>query len=444
MSKNVSLSRWNHNGRDECFGKRIRGMMAGMAAALFSLTICLPLSAASPEDWFDVGGTFRQTAGAELAAGTLQLLPLDNGTVLFEIGVPLDEGMEPEAVPTAFHLPGTIYIEENGTGTWEQDTEGGTVSLVFTLEGKRVSIEQSGTLPSPVAGVYTWQSTALNVTEECAGELLEGIATAATSLNESNRPYHLDMSNLVVDGWFYEMKAIHTPTDTVIGEFLIARDLSAVYRTDMEVPTLIHGSADSMLSAVQRVVLDATDMPAVPAGTEALPASSPADEGFGLELPLVDAIPSRTSLAVGKTGQVAVITPGNIPATVVYASGNPDILTVDETGMMTGIVPGKALLLGTISVDGSEKEFSFEVTVVPAAAPDAQVSTGAATPPDASAAATAPESTSAENSGNAQDVAIPATGESGLLLPFLLVGGLLLLGFLGIGWMNHIRKSRHS
>ena len=444
MSKNVSLSRWNHNGRDERGGKRIHGMVAGMLVAVFCLAICLPISAAAPEDWFDVGGTFRQTTGAELAVGTLQLLPLDNGTVLFEIGVPLDEGMETEAVPTAFRLPGTFYIEENGTGTWEQDTEDGTVSLAFTLEGKRVSIEQSGTLPSPVAGVYTWQSTALNATEECAGELLEGIATAATSLNESNRPYHLDMSNLVVDGWFYDMKAIHTPTNTVVGEFLIARDLSAVYRTDMEVPTLIHGSAESMLSAVQQVVLDAADMPAVPAGTEAVQASSPADEGFGLELPLVDAVPSRTSLTVGKTGQVAVITPGNVPATIVYASGNPDILTVDETGMMTGIVPGKATIGGTISVDGSEKDFSFEMTVVPFAAPDTQASTSATTPPDASAAATAPESTSAQNSGNAQDVAIPATGESSRLLPFLLVGGLLMLGFLGFGWMNHIRKSRHS
>jgi hypothetical protein len=51
------------------------------------------------------------------------------------------------------------------------------------------------------------------------------------------------------------MKAVFTDTGALIGEFLIANDLSAVYRIDTENPSHLWVS-DSMMAAVKYLVLE--------------------------------------------------------------------------------------------------------------------------------------------------------------------------------------------
>ncbi|AET69283.1 Ig-like domain-containing protein [Desulfosporosinus orientis DSM 765] len=334
----------------------LRGLAALLMTFLLCLTGYLPVQAASPDDWYGVSGTFNQKDGNQYNSGKLQLLPLDNGGVLFELDVM--QGSEAEDMTTDFRLSGTFHVEENGTGTCEEETESGLVSLRFVLDGDTVTVTQTGTLPVPVEGIYIWLEKSLEVTPESAGELLEGLATAATSLNHNNGEYRLEMSDTEVDGWFYDMKAVFADTGVLIGEFLIANDLSAVYRIDTETPILIYGSADSMMKAAHDMVLEKGEEPLTVAGSET-------DIGDGLvySIPLVTATPSRSALPVGETAKVVSVTPGNVPAMITCTSENPEVASVDADGVITGISPGTATITGTLSVDGSEKAFSFDINV---------------------------------------------------------------------------------
>lgn len=345
--------------------KSSRGLMklltAMLMAFLMCLSVCLPVKAASPEDWYAVRGTFMQDDGSQYNSGKLQLLPLDNGCVLFEFDIM--QGSEAEGENMDFRLPGTFYVEDDGTGTWEEETEDGLASLQFVINGDKVTVTQTGILPIPVEGSYTWLEEALEVTEECAGELLEGLATAATSLTSDNRPYHLEMSNVEVDNWFYDVKAIFTKTNALIGEFLIAKDLSAVYRIDTETPILIYGSADSMMEAVNDVPVEEGDEPATVVIAETGETGTEDEEEMRYSVPLVTAMPSSNRLVLGEKTTVTPVTPGNVPASITGTSENPEVATVDADGVIHAIAPGTAVINGTLSVDGSEKSFSFEIEV---------------------------------------------------------------------------------
>lgn len=344
--------------------KNNRKLICRLAAVLIAFLMCqpiyLPAQAVSLDDWNGVKGTLIQDGGSQYRDSKLQLFLMDNECVLFEFD--LLQGSEAEEA-IDFRLSGTFYMEEDGTGTWEEETENGMVSLLFVLNGNKVSVTQAGTLPISVEGTYTWLEENFEVTEECAGELLEGLATAATSLTSENRPYHLEISNMVVDGWFYNMKAIFTQTGALIGEFLIATDLSAVYRIDTEAPTLIFGSADSMMEAVYEVAADEDEALATVVYADSSEAGTEAVEVLSYSVPLVYAMPSSSTLNLGEKAKITTVTPGNVPAIITCTSENPEVATVDEDGVIQAVTPGVAVINGTVSVDGSIKAFSFEIDV---------------------------------------------------------------------------------
>jgi len=279
--------------------------------------------------------------------------------VLFEFDVM--KGSESEDYAEDFLLPGTFVVEEDGTGTWEEETEAGKVSVRFVLEGQTVTVTQKGNLPLSVAGIYTWLEPGYEVTAETAGELVEGLATAATSLNSNNGAYRLEFSDVEVDDWFYDLKALFEDSGELIGEFLIARDLSAVYRIDTDLPMLIFGAADAMMQAVHEVIPEEGEVPATVSQPEG--GTDSGEELPSYVVPLVDAVPSTSQLKVGETAKVVPVTPGNVPATLICTSKNPDVASVDESGTLTGIAPGTAVITGTLTVDGVEKPFLFEVDV---------------------------------------------------------------------------------
>ncbi len=321
-----------------------------------------PVMAASPGDWSALSGSFAQADGSQYNSGKLQLLPLDSGCVLFELAVM--KGSEAEAWTDDFLMSGTFVIGEDGSGTWEDETESGAVSLRFTLAGQTVTVTQKGRLPLPVDGAYTWLEPNLEVTADMAGELVEGLPTAATSLNANNGAYRLEFSDIGVDGWFYELKAVFGDNGAMLGEFLIAKDLSAVYRIDTEEPLLLYGSANAMMAAMIDVYPEEGEMPATVASADAaLPEEDTDDEATPYAVAVVDAVPSSPQVKVGETAQVVPVVPGHIPATFVCTSDKPDVAAVDAAGTITGVAPGTAVLSGTLSVDGAEKPFRFEVDV---------------------------------------------------------------------------------
>ena len=344
-----------------CSESMIRLFMTVIMALILCWMWRLPILAVSADDWYAVSGTFNQTDGSQYNNGKLQLLPLDNGCVLFELDVM--QGSEAEDISKDFRLPGTFFVEEDGTGTWQEETENGKVSLQFVLDSETVTVIQTGILPIPVEGTYIWLEESLEVTPESAGALLEGLATATTSLNHNNGEYRLEMSDIEVDGWFYDIKATFVDTGALIGEFLIANDLSAVYRIDTEYPILIYGSADSMMAAVRSVEAEEVGEATAVSSSETSQEEPEILDDSLYTIPLVDAMPSLSTLPVGKTANVLSVTPGNIPSVITCVSENSEIATVDTDGVITGVSPGKAVIAGKLNVDGSEKDFRFEITV---------------------------------------------------------------------------------
>ena len=345
---------------------RIKTFLPSSLALLLMLvmiwTTALPAAAASPDDWFAVSGTCAQADGNQYNSGTLQLLPMDNGCVLFELDVM--KGSESEDWSDDFLLSGTFVVEEDGTGTWEEETEAGSVSLRFTLADQTVTVTQKGKLPLPVEGDYTWLEPYFEVTADMAGELVEGLPTATTSLNGNNGAYRLEFSELMVDGWFHDLKAVFVDSGALIGEFLIANDLSAVYRIDTETPMLIYGSADAMMAAAVDVYPEDGDLPETVVQLDGKTSLAEGNaEAAPYSVALVDAKPSSAQVKVGETAQVLPVTPGQIPVTYVCTSDKSAVATVDEAGIITGVAPGTAIISGTLTVDGVEKPFQFEVDV---------------------------------------------------------------------------------
>jgi Bacterial Ig-like domain (group 2). len=231
-----------------------------------------------------------------------------------------------------------------------------------------------------------------------------------TSLNHNNGEYRLEMSDMEVDGWFYDMKAVFADTGKLIGEFLIANDLSAVYRIDTETPALIYGSADSMMQATYDMVLGEGEEPLTVEGSE-----TNSGDGSVYSIPFVTVMPSRSTLPVGETAEVVSVTPGNISATITCTSENPAAATVNADGVINGISPGTTVITGTLSVDGSERAFSFDINVSGESIPVGPVS-------------------------SSSDAAANATGDSGFL-PVLIIGAVLVIGVVSFVLIKQMRKN---
>jgi hypothetical protein len=316
---------------------------------------------AANASWLEMSGTCAQDGGSQYNNGKLQLLPIDDSILLFEIDVM--KGSEAEDTAADFRLPGTMFIDENGVGIWEGETENGVVSLTFALDGKSIEITQTGDLPLSVEGRYSWLEASLEMTAEAAGALVENLPTAATSLNSNNGAYRLEASDIVIDDWFYNIKAVFSDTGSVLSEFLVATDMSAVYRIDTDAPMLIYGSAEPMMTATRELWLEPGDGNVTEADGNATSDTGDSAEGTAQSIPLVNAGVEASMLEAGKSAAILVTVPGGIPAVVSAQSSDSAVATVDENGVIQGIAPGTATMTGTITIDGEEKPFQFDVNV---------------------------------------------------------------------------------
>jgi hypothetical protein len=317
--------------------------------------------AAAVNSWLEMSGTCSQDGGSQYNSGKLQLLPIDDSILLFEIDVM--KGSEAADSTSDFRLPGTLYINDNGVGIWEDETEDGMVSLTFVLDGSSVEITQTGELPLSVEGRYTWLEASLEMTAEAAGALVENLPTAATSLNSNNGAYRLEAADIVLDDWFYNIKAVFTDTESILSEFLVAADMSAVYRIDTDEPILIYGSAASMMTAARTLWLEPGEGNVTEAAGSADSDTGEGAEGTELSVPFVSARVESSLLAVGKNTDIHVTVPGGIPAAVSARSSDPAVATVSEDGVISGIAPGTAAITGAITIDGEEKPFQFDIHI---------------------------------------------------------------------------------
>ncbi|MCL1855343.1 MAG: hypothetical protein FWF86_06385 [Clostridia bacterium] len=176
--------------------------------------------------------------------------------------------------------------------------------------------------------------------------ILEHLPTALTSLNRNLGDYTLAYSDEIVANWFYPVTATFDDTGAVLAKFIVARDLSAIYRADDDIEAvLIFGSAQPMLNCETYQYPDDGEMEIV-------------------ILPLVDVVSGAgLTLAPGGASKLIALLPWEFAHAIQANSSDPAIITVNEAGEIKAVAAGTATLSGTLTVDDGRKEFELEITV---------------------------------------------------------------------------------
>lgn len=327
-----------------------------LAAILFCVG-CTPTkneTESSIGAWESVSGTYTREGSAQYDNGVLQMKYLSNNCAMFELK--LMQGSEAEESVQTLVLPFVLIIGEDGVGRYESLPESEKLfSIDFALseDGKTITITHKGELSLSPDGIYTFIDNGLEVSEVSAIAILEQLPTAATSLNHNNGAYTIQYPDELVADWFYPVQAVFNDSGAVLAKFLIAKDLSAVYRADDDIePVLIFGSAQPML--------DAKTIPLRDGVSEGEEIAEWVDE----PLPLVGAaIADGVHLARGQESRLTVTMPWELPHTLTAESSDPSVVEVDKNGVVKAVSAGKATISGTIAVDDGEKKFSIEVSV---------------------------------------------------------------------------------
>ena len=342
---------------------------------IFSLLIALLLCcmtvlgfAASKSEWQKAKGSYVWTESSQFNNGILNICPLEGDLYLYEFKVM--RGSEAEDSAEDFQTAGVFLLNDEGRGEAELPLANDAfVTLHFNLQDKTIVVEQEGALPLEVQGEYKYNEPTFDVSENAAVALIENLPGNLTSLTAANRPYRLNYADETVDGWFYQVVAVHEPTNSVLAKYLVAADLSAVYRNDdgVEEPGLIYGSPANMLEAKKAPLVEeeALEAPAVESGE--LEGNSDEEEQPGENVaqlsPLVVIAAEQESLLVGDSTEIKAQLPGNVGYTVAdLVSENSSVVKV-EGDKLVGVAPGTATVKGNLHLEKGKKPFEITVTV---------------------------------------------------------------------------------
>lgn len=317
------------------------------------------VSQVSPKAWESVSGTFVREESSQYNNGVLQLKYLSNDCVMFEFR--LMEGEESGDWANAVVLPFVMLVEEDGIGRYQSDPEAeNPFEIVFILseDGNRVNVSHMGEMPISCDGEYEFLDSSLEVSEASAVAILDHLPTAATSLNHELGAYTIVYPEELIDNWFYPVEAIFDDTGAVLAKFLIAKDLSAVYRVDDDIePVLIFGSAQPMLDAVILVEHPEDFDDDIDSDGEA-----PEIVYYEKDLVTVELV-QGTTFTVGSFSSLAAYIPGQLTYEIEAYSSNPDVLTVDENNVAEAIAVGEVDIYGTIKVFDGQRDFLIHIYV---------------------------------------------------------------------------------
>lgn len=317
------------------------------------------VSQVAPEAWESISGTFVRDKSSQYNNGVLQLKYLSNNNVLFEFR--LMEGEEEGDCANTTVLPFVMLIEEDGTGRYQTlpDAEN-PFEIVFRLseDGKKVSVSHTGEMPVSCDGEYEFVDSSLEVSEASAAAILDHLPTAATSLDHNKGNYTIVYPDELIDNWFYPVEARFDDTGAVLAKFLIAKDLSAVYRVDDDIePVLIFGSAQPMLDAIVLVEYAEDFYDEIESEEE-----TPEIEYYEKYLITVELV-QGTAFTVGSISPLAAYIPGQLPYEIEAYSSAPDVLSVDENGVAEALAVGEADIFGTIRVFDGQRDFMIHLNV---------------------------------------------------------------------------------
>ncbi len=344
--------------------KRIKVLLAVLLALSLLLAGCASTPAPddhSPGDgvWETVCGSYAWDESSQYTNSVLSLMWLDNGCVLFEFN--LMEGSEEEDSATELTVSGVLNVQEDGSGIYEAASDDGESRLMIGLEisedGKQVTVSHEGELPISPDGNYTFTDSGMEVSDYSATELVRYLPTDATGLNTDLGAYTLNYPESLVSGWFYPLDATFDDSGECLAKFIVAKDLSAVFRVDDDMePVLIYGSVQPMMDAETWPEFDdevnegSVDEPAVEISYDPYPlVSVGADNG--------------TFLTVGESTALLANLPWDLPFTLEASSADTSIADVDENGVITAVTPGETSIIGMLTVEDGVKEFEIIINV---------------------------------------------------------------------------------
>ena len=346
---------------------RITKLVIFMVTLVLSLAFTAAALAKAANEWKKAEGSYTWKESAQYNNGRLIIKPMEEDLFLFEFDVM--RGSEKEDSSFDFSTAGILLVNDNGVGEAEFDVDKKPVKLTFTLKGKTITVKQEGSMPTDVSGVYEFTEKGFDVSEAAATAVLEGIAPAKTSLKSSNRPYRLIYANEAVGGWFYDVRAIHQPGNKMFARFLVAADLTAVYRNDdVKNPKLIYGSPATMLTTKKAPLLpddeDEDEVP-VPEGATVEKAEGK-DAGIPENQSALSAVvnvgPADPAIKVGESSKLTVTVPGNLKYKLSeLKSSADDKVGVAGDGTLTAKADGVVTISGKLTVDNASRDFKVEV-----------------------------------------------------------------------------------
>lgn len=317
-------------------------------------------SADVPEVWETIYGAFARDDSSQYNNAVLMMKYLSNGCVMFEFR--LMEGSESEDFAFDTIVPGILIVDDNGIGFYETipDAENlFSINFVLSEDGKTVDVTHDGELLISPDGRYNFTEAYVEVSESSAGAILEHLPTAATSLNSNLGAYTINYPDSLISDWFYSVEAVFDDSGATLAKFLIAKDLSAVFRADDDIePVLIFGSAQPMMDAYIMIMEKVDFSSAEDSGEDEH--ESPEYESRTLVAVTLD---NGVYLMPGMSGLLKAVIPGDLPYILTAESLDETVATVDETGMVRAVGEGETAIQCTIMCEDGTAQIGIYIYV---------------------------------------------------------------------------------
>lgn len=157
--------------------------------------------------------------------------------------------------------------------------------------------------------------------------LLQTIDSQRTGLDAKTRPYYFRVDKDLTDKYFRRVRAYDEKTTEQIGDYLVAKDKSSVWRMDAPHEGLIYGSAEKMMKKSRVIIYP-------------------------------------RYLALGSKGIVALQTPGGVPYTLNAKSLNESIAKIGEDNSIIPVKTGQVDILADVTVGDIKETASRRISVV--------------------------------------------------------------------------------
>ncbi len=156
------------------------------------------------------------------------------------------------------------------------------------------------------------------------------IAPEKSGLDE-NMEYHFRLYDDLLGNYFYHVNAINNADHTLITDFLVAKDYSAVWRRFDENRTeVIDGSSESMLASRVKVSIPSTKIP------------------------------------LGVKARVSVSVPAGLPYELMLVPADTAVVNIEGDNIIVPRIEGKTNVRVMVTVGNATKEGNFRLDIKPA------------------------------------------------------------------------------